>query len=103
MRGRIWALKIEIDSETRKLLQGWRRRQKTPIGLAKRAHGMLLLADGQTYSYTSKQVGLSEPHLRKWAKRFIELGVRGLYDRKRPGRPPSFSPSSGIVSGEVSL
>jgi hypothetical protein len=46
MRGRISALKIEIDSETRKLLQGWLRRQKTPIGLAKRARGMLLLADG---------------------------------------------------------
>jgi hypothetical protein len=103
MRGRISALKIEIDSETRKFLQGWLRRQKTPVGLAKRARAMLLLADGQTYSHTSKQVGLSEPHLRKWAKRFIESGVQGLYDRRRPGRPPSFSPSSGAVSGEVSL
>jgi hypothetical protein len=103
MRGRISALKIEIDSETRKFLQGWLRRQKTPVGLAKRARAMLLLADGQTYSHTSKQVGLSEPHLRKWAKRFIESGVQGLYDRTRPGRPPSFSPSSGAVSGEVSL
>jgi hypothetical protein len=103
MRGRISALKIEIDSETRKLLEGWLRRQKTPVGLAKRARAMLLLAEGQTYSYTSKQVGLSEPHLRKWAKRYIESGVRGLYDRKRPGRPPSFSPSSGTVFSEVSL
>jgi hypothetical protein len=103
MRGRISALKIEIDSETRKFLQGWLRRQKTPVGLAKRARAMLLLADGQTYSHTSKQVGLREPHLRKWAKRFIESGVQGLYDRRRPGRPPSFSPSSGAVSGEVSL
>jgi transposase len=78
MRGRISALKIEIDSETRKFLQGWLRRQKTPVGLAKRARAMLLLADGQTYSHTSKQVGLSEPHLRKWAKRFIESGVQGI-------------------------
>jgi transposase len=61
------------------------------------------VADGQTYAHTSKQVGLSERHLRKWAKRFIELGVRGLYDTKRPGRPPVFSPSGGAVFGQVSL
>ncbi|HEY9740089.1 MAG TPA: hypothetical protein V6C90_06325 [Coleofasciculaceae cyanobacterium] len=50
MRGRTSALKIEMDTETRKTLLSWLRRQKTPAGLAKRARAMLLLADGQTYS-----------------------------------------------------
>lgn len=103
MRGRTSALKIEMDTQTRKTLCSWLRRQKTPAGLAKRARAMLLLADGQTYSHTSKQVGLGERHLRKWAKRFITQGISGLYDSQRPGRPPVFSPSSGSVSSEVSL
>ena len=64
---------------------------------------MLLLADGETFTQTSLQVGLGERHLRKWAKRFIEQGVQGLYDSKRPGRRPVFSPSGGIVLGQVSL
>jgi hexokinase len=97
MRGRTSALKIEMDAKTRQTLLSWLRRQKTPTGLAKRARAMLLLADGQTYSHTSKQVGLGEGHLRKWAKRFTIQGISGLYDSRRPGRPPVFSPSSGSV------
>jgi hypothetical protein len=79
MRGRTSALKIEMDSQTRKTLLSWLRRQKTPAGLAKRARAMLLLGDEQTYSHTSKQVGLSERHLRKWAKRFITQGTQPVY------------------------
>ena len=103
MRGRTSTLKIEMDIQTRKILLSWLRRQKTPAGLAKCARAMVLLADGQTYSQTSKQVGLGERHLRKWAKRFITQGISGLYDSKRPGRPPVFSPSSGSVSSQGSL
>ncbi len=46
---------------------------------------------------------MGERHLRKWARRFIEQGVAGLYDSQRPGRPPVFSPSSGNVSGQTGL
>ncbi|KAB8315238.1 helix-turn-helix domain-containing protein [Tolypothrix campylonemoides VB511288] len=42
---------------------------------------------------------MGERHIRKWARRFIDKGIDGLYDAKRPGRPPVFSPSGGIVSG----
>jgi hypothetical protein len=92
MRGRTSALKIEMDIQTRKTLLSWLRRQKTPAGLAKRARAMLLLADGQTYSHTSSQVGLGERHLRKWAKRFIIQGISGLYDSSPTGASPGFFP-----------
>ena len=92
MRGRTSALKIEMDIQTRKILLSWLRRQKTPAGLAKRARAMVLLADGQTYSQTSKQVGLGERHLRKWAKRFITQGISGLYDSLHTGASPGFFP-----------
>lgn len=73
--------------------------QKTPVGLAKRARAVLLLAEGESFSQTSEWVGLGERHLRKWARRFTEQGVEGLQDRPRPGRVPVF-PSSGVVPGE---
>jgi len=59
--------------------------KKIPQGLAKRARAILLLGDGLS-TQTSLQVGMGERHLRKWARRFIERGVEGLYDSKRPGR-----------------
>lgn len=103
MRGRTSNIKIELTPESRDLLQGLLRRQKIPAGLVKRARAILLLADGQTFTQTSLQVGMGERHLRKWARRFVELGVEGLYDSKRPGRAPVFSPSSGPVSSQDGL
>jgi hypothetical protein len=50
------ALKIEIDSETRKFLQAGCD-DKNSGRLSQTCRAMLLLADGQTYSHTSKQVG----------------------------------------------
>ena len=100
MRGCPSSIKIGLTCEQQDTLSSWLRRQKTPVGLAKRARAMLLLADGQTFTQTSLQVGLGERHLRKWAKRFIEQGVEGLYDSKRPGRIPVFSPSSGALSSQ---
>lgn len=98
MRGRTSALKCEPTPSDRVILLSWLRSQKTPVGRAKRARAVLLLAEGKTFSHTSQQVGLGERHLRKWVKRFIAQGISGLYDSKRPGRPPVFSPSGSSVS-----
>jgi hypothetical protein len=103
MRGRISSIKISLTNEQRETLESLLRRQKTPVGLAKRARGVLLLAKGGSFSQTSERVGLGDRHLRKWARRFIERGVEGLQERPRPGRVPVFSPSSGVVSGEDGL
>jgi len=88
MRGRPSQLKVEMDDTTRGVLEGWRRRQKIPAGLALRARAMLLLAQGKPYTHTAAQVGLAERHVRTWAKRFVAQGVDGLRDRPRPGRQP---------------
>jgi len=101
MRGRTSSIKITVTDEQRKILKGWLRRQKTPVGLAKRARAILLLSEGQPFSHTAQRVALGERHLRKWARRFIAEGIDGLKDRARPGRPPVFSPSSGVVFGQT--
>jgi hypothetical protein len=103
MQGRRSALHIELDDATRATLSGWLRRQKTPVGLAKRARAILRLAEGHTFATTARQVELRERHVRKWALRFVASGINGLYDKKRPGRRPVFSPSSGVVCGQAGL
>lgn len=100
MRGRPSQLKVEIDDATRATLDGWLRRQTIAAGLATRARAMLLLADGQPYTHTARQVGLAERHVRKWAKRFVAAGIDGLYDRPRPGRQPVFPPRRGAARGQ---
>lgn len=96
MQGRRSALRIELDDHTRATLAGWLRRQKTPVGLAKRARAILLLAEGYTFAATARQVELRERHIRKWALRFVACGIDGLYDTKRPGRQPVFPPAVAL-------
>jgi hypothetical protein len=100
MRGRKSALKVVMDEATRAELVGWLRGQKTPVGLAKRAWAMLLLADGGSFVGVGRQVGMADRHVRKWAKRFLRDGPNGLRDGKRTGRPPVFSPRGGDTPGQ---
>jgi len=103
MQGRKTALIVRMDDATREQLLSWLRATKTPVGLAKRAWAMLLLADGASYAATARQVHLRERNVRKWAKRFLRDGPAGLFDAKRSGRPPVFSPRSSDPSGQARL
>jgi Helix-turn-helix domain len=100
MQGRHSAIHIEMHDDIRAPLTGWLRKQKTPGGLAKRARAMLLLADSSSFAATARQGALRERHVRKWALRFALQGIDGLWDTKRPGRRPVFSPSRGSVGRE---
>ena len=100
MQGRKTALIVRIDDATRDELLSWLRATKTPAGLARRARAMLLLAEGETYAATSRQVGMRQRHVRKWAKRFLRDGPPGLRDAPRSGRPPVFSPRRGDSPGQ---
>jgi transposase len=96
MRGRRSAWTITLDPLTRTTFQHWVQRRKTPVGLARRARAMLLLEQGHSCVQTAKWVGLSDYHVRKWAKRFQERGVAGLREQPRPGRPPVFAPEVAL-------
>ena len=96
MRGRTSSIKINLSQEQREILEGLLRRQKTPVGLAKRARAMLLLAEGKRFNRVAARVGLGERHLRKWARRFIEQGVDGWHERPRPGKAPIFPPQIAL-------
>ena len=96
MPGRHSTMKIQMNPQTRTLLQSWLHRQKTPLGQAKRARAMLLLEQGHPFVHTARWVGFTESNLRKWAKRFLEHGVAGLYEKPRPGRTPLFPPEVAL-------
>jgi hypothetical protein len=103
VRGRKSKLIVLLTTEQRELLEYWRRCTTLPAGLARRARAMLLLAERRTFTEVQRLTGMRRRHLRKWVKRFLELGPDGLRDGKRPGRKPVFSPSGGDASGEDGL
>ena len=94
---------VSVTRKQREDLEGWLRRQTVSAGLAKRARAILLLADGSHVSQTALLVGMQRRHLYKWIERFQEHGIAGLYDGKRPGRPPVFPPRSRDALGQNCL
>jgi hypothetical protein len=92
VRGRKTKLVIEITQSDREKMEALLRAQKTPVGIARRVKGIMLLEQSLTFVEAAFQAGLAERHLRKWANRFIAKGLEGLYDKARPGRPPLFPP-----------
>lgn len=98
MPGRPSAIKINLNEQTRMVLHGWIQRQKTPFGLVKRAQAILSLSQGHSFIATAKHVGLTERHVHSWARRFVEQGPAGLYNRPRSGRKPLFEPSVALYA-----
>lgn len=48
---------------------------------------MLLAADGEANYVIAERVGVSRPTVNLWRARYVELGMAGLADEPRPGRP----------------
>jgi hypothetical protein len=92
MRGRKTALVFLLTDQEHQQLNQWLRSTTTPVGLVKRAHAVLLAAEGVPLSHIAVRVGLTQKHVRQWITRFIKERIPGLYDRAGRGRKPSFSP-----------
>ena len=54
---------------------------------AQRARIVLLAADGEPNHVIAERVGVSRPTVNLWRARYAELGLAGLADEARPGRP----------------
>lgn len=57
-----------------------------------RAHVVLNAARGRSNARMARETGLHLDTVRRWRGRFAEAGLSGLKDRKRCGRPASFTP-----------
>lgn len=103
MRGRKSALVVLLLDTELQQLQSWSRSTTMPVGLVRRADVILNVYRGDTIKDAAQKAGLSEPHARKWIKRFQEQRLPGLQDAARPGRPPLFSPGGGTACGKDSV
>ena len=97
MRGRKSALRIDLTPEERDQLLKYLRCPSTPLGLARRCRAILEVAEGTPLVAVARLVGLTEKHVRKWVRRFLESRLAGLHDRPGRGRKPVFSPRGGDV------
>jgi len=82
---------LVLSDDERDTLQRWARRPKSAQALALRCRIVLECASGQTNREVSRRLGVSEPTVSKWRRRFINNRLEGLHDEPRPGVPRSIT------------
>jgi hypothetical protein len=83
---------IELNEGVRAELLRLTRSPSVAAGLARRARIVLLAGEGVPIRHIGPRVGVSRTIVRDWLDRFRALGLAGLQDRPRSGRPRTFSP-----------
>jgi len=58
-----------------------------------RLHGILLVSKGMSCYKAGELLGHDSTTIQRWVNDFNANGFSGLYDKERPGRPTSLSPS----------
>ncbi len=86
------SVKFELTAEQETTLKMWVGSHRTQQRYARRAHVILLSAQGLTLEEISAGSGLNRTNCLKWRKRFVTEGLDGLRDKQRKGRPPSITP-----------
>ena len=86
---------ITLDEGSRQRLEALARRATGEARMVLRARIVLAAAAGEENLRIGLRLGVATNTVLKWRTRFFEEGIDGLADRKRPGRPRSFSPSGG--------
>lgn len=99
MQGRRSAVVVELSGDQREELERIVRSRTVPAGLVRRVQAVLAIANGMTFREAMKAVDMSDKHLRKWCRRYLEEGMSGLNDKPGRGRKPGFShPQSRCIS-----
>jgi putative transposase len=80
---------IELSPEEQAELERVARSRRTPQAIAQRARIVLMTAAGMGPADVGKQLGISQPTIRKWRARYVQDGLPGLRSEPRPGRPRS--------------
>jgi Winged helix-turn helix len=90
---------VTLTATQRRLLEGRVRRPTAEQRAVVRARIVLAAAEGQQNIKIAGRLGVAVNTVSKWRKRFVEEGLAGLGDRKRPGRPRRF-PLGGRGGGQ---
>jgi transposase len=84
-------VEITLSDEDREVLERWARRPKTSQALAMRCRIVLAAADGESSQAIAERLGCTPSTVGKWRGRFARLGIDGLHDEPRPGKPRSIT------------
>ena len=82
---------VTLTDEERETLERWARRPKSSQALALRCRIVLAAADGEHSKDIAARLGCSASTVGKWRGRFARMGLDGLHDEPRPGRPRTVS------------
>jgi len=77
------------DDEVQQL-QGIASSRSLPHSIVQRAQIVLACRAGETNTSIAKRMGLTGMTVGKWRKRYRELGLEGMHDELRPGRPRTY-------------
>lgn len=77
---------LTVSPRDRETLIGWTRSRSVRLGVALRAHIVLLAAEGRSTDEIARRVGVSKPTVIGWTRRYATEGIAGLADRPRSGR-----------------
>jgi transposase len=78
---------LAVTPTDREELQRWLRAGTTRQSLATRAKIVLLSSEGMSGAAIAKKLNVTRPTVYKWRSRYQELGLAGLPDHGRAGRP----------------
>jgi putative transposase len=78
---------LVLNEEQRVQLMALSHSRTVPHGLVERANIVLLAAEGKSNTEISERLHLSKPCVGKWRQRYLDLGIQGLDEALRPGRP----------------
>src|ERR1017187_4536317 len=84
------AAPLECLSETRDELIAISRSRTSEVRMVERARIVLACLEGKEIQQVALEVGASVPTVSKWRSRFARDGLRGLRDRGRSGKPPTY-------------
>ena len=92
------APRIILAQDARAELQTLARAHTTPQSLAVRARLVLRAAalDQPTNRQISRELGCSNLTVGKWRRRYLALGLPGLQDAPRSGRPRTIAPPTRV-------
>ena len=82
---------IVVTEADRVELERLQRTPSTPAGLSRRARAVLLMANGVSGVEIAERIGYGAVQISRIRRRFAEMGVAGLAERPKPGRPPTVS------------
>lgn len=81
----------EMMDEERKTIEQLSRSRTAPVRQVERAKMVQWTKEGQRVPHIAARLGVAENTVRNWLHRFNELGVPGICDEVRTGRPPTYS------------